>query len=61
MLSSIIFSIALFLSNKKLSISYSSFERQLFQRSGPLADIVKRVVFKNVRGTEKFIKEKLVG
>ena len=34
---------------------------QLFQRSGPLADISKCVVFRNVRGTEKFIKEKLVG
>ena len=46
---------------KKLSISFSSFERQLFQRSGHLADIAKRVVFRNVRGTEKFIKEKMVG
>ena len=61
MLSSIIFSLALFLNSKKLSISFSSFERQLFQRSGSLADITKRVAFRNVRGTEKFIKEKLVG
>ena len=61
MLSSIIFSLALFLKNKKLSISFSSFERHLLQRSGPLADIAKRVVFRNVYGTEKFIKEKLVG
>ena len=28
---------------------------------GPLSDIANRVVFRNVRGTEKFIKEKLVG
>ena len=61
MFSSIIISLALFLNSKKLSISFSSFERQLFQRSGPLADIANRVVFRNVRGTEKFIKEKLVG
>ena len=60
MLSSIIFSLALFLNNKKLSISFSSFERQLFQRIGPLADIANCVVFKNVGGTEKFIKEKFV-
>ena len=33
----------------------------MLQRSGPLADIAKRVVFRNVYGTEKFIKEKLVG
>ena len=59
--SSIIISLALFLNSKKLSISFSSFERQLFQRSGPLADIAKRVVFRNVRGTEELIKEKLVG
>ena len=61
MLSSIIFSLALFLNSKKLSTSFSSFERQLFQRSGPLAEIAKLVVFSNVHGTEKFIKEKLVG
>ena len=61
MLSSIIFSLALFLNNKKLSISFSSFERQLFQRSGPLAGTANRVVLRNVPGTEKFIKEKLVG
>ena len=34
---------------------------QLFQRSGPLADIANRVVLRNIRGIEKFIKEKLVG
>ena len=61
MLSSIIFSLALFLNNKKLSIFFSYFERQLFQRNGSLADIAKRVVYRNVRGNEKFIKEKLVG
>ena len=63
MLSSIIFSLTPFLKlyGKKLSISFSSFERQLFQRIGPLADIARRVVFRNVRGTEKFIKEILVG
>ena len=33
----------------------------MFQRTGPLADIANRVVFSNVRGTKKFIKEKLVG
>ena len=33
----------------------------MFQRSGLLADIAKRVVFRNVRATEKFIKENLVG
>ena len=27
---------------------------------GPLADIVNRVNFRNVRNTQKFIKEKLV-
>ena len=61
MLSSIIFSLALFLNSKKLSISFSSFERQFFQGSGPLADIANRAVFRNVRGTEKFLEEKLVG
>ena len=40
---------------------FSFFERQLFQRSGHLADIANRVVCRNVRGTDKFIKEKLVG
>ena len=60
-LSSIICPLALFLNSKKLPISFSSFERQLFQRSGPLDDIANRLVFRNVRGTEKFIKEKLVG
>ena len=60
MLGSIIFSLAYFLNSKKLSIFFSSFERQLFQRSGPLANIAKRVVFRKVRGTEKFVKEKLV-
>ena len=57
----IIFSLALFLNSKKLSIYFLFFERQLFQKSGPLADISNRVVFRNVRGTDKFIKEKLVG
>ena len=33
----------------------------MFQRNGPLADIAKRVVFRKVCGTEKFIKKKLVG
>ena len=33
----------------------------MFQRIGPLADIANRVVFRNICGTEKFIKEKLVG
>ena len=61
MLSSIIFSLALSLNSKKLSISFYSLESQLFQRSGPLADIAKHVVFRNVRGTEKFIKGELVG
>ena len=61
MLSSVIFSLALFLNSKKLSISFSSFEEQSFERSETLANIAKRVVFRNVRGTEKFIKEKLVG
>ena len=60
-LSSIIFSLGLFLSSKKLSTSFSFFERQLFQRSGSLADIANHVVFRNVCGTEKFNKEKLVG
>ena len=61
MLISIIFSLALFLNSKKLSIYFSFFDGQLFQRSGPLAEIANRVVFRNVRATEKFIKEKLVG
>ena len=61
MLSSIIYSLALVLNSKKLSISFSSFERQLFQSSGPIAHIANRVTFRNVRGTEKFIKERLVG
>ena len=46
---------------KKLSISFSFFKRQLIQRSGPLAEITNLAVFKNFRGTEKPIKEKLVG
>ena len=61
LLSSIIFSSALCLNSKKFSISFSIFERQPFQRIGPLADIENRVVFSNVRGNETFIKEKLVG
>ena len=60
-LSSSIFSLAHFLNSKKLSIFFSSLERQLFQRSGPLANIASQVVFRNFCGTEKFIKEKLVG
>ena len=43
-----------------LLIPLSFFERQLFQRSGRQAEIANRVVFKNVRGTKKFFKEKLV-
>ena len=43
-LSSIIFSLALFSNIKKLSIPFFAFERQLFQRSEPLADISKRFV-----------------
>ena len=54
-LSSIIFFVDLCLNSKKLSISFSFFERQLFQRIGPLADIANRVVFRNVHDTEKFI------
>ena len=54
-LSSIIFFVDLCLNSKKLSISFSFFERQLFQRIGPLADTANRVVFRNVHGTEKFI------
>ena len=61
MLSFIIFSLALCLNSKKLSTSFSSLEKQLFQRSGHLADIANRVLLRNVLGTEKFIKEKLVG
>ena len=60
-LSSIIFFVDLCLNSKKLSISFSFFERQLFKRSGPLADIPNRLVFRNVGGTKKFIKKKLVG
>ena len=41
------------------SMSFSSFE-QLFQRIGPLTDIVNCEVFSNLHGTEKFIKEKFV-
>ena len=52
---SIIFSLTLFLNSKKLSITFSSFKRQLFQRSGPLADIANREVFRDVCDTEKFI------
>ena len=43
-----------------LSISFTFFERQLFQESGLLADIANRVVFRNVYGTEKFINDKLL-
>ena len=57
-LNSIIF-LALCLNSKKLSISFSFFERQVFQRRGPIADIANRIVFRNVRDTEKFFKEKL--
>ena len=58
---SILVSLALFLNSNKLSISFSFFERQLFQRSGPLADTANHVVFGNIYGTEKFIQGKLVG
>ena len=30
----------------------------MFQSSGPIAHIANRVTFRNVRGTEKFIKER---
>ena len=49
------------LNSKKLLISFSFFERQLFQRIVSLVDIGNRVTFRNIRGTEKFIKEKSVG
>ena len=61
LLSSIIFSLALCLNSKKFYFSFLFFERQLLQIIGPLADIANRVVFRNIRGNEKFIKEKLVG
>ena len=56
-LSSIIF-LSLCLNSKKLPISFLFFERQLFQRRGPIADIANRIVFTNVRDIEKFFKEK---
>ena len=50
-----------FLNIKKLIISFSFSEKQLFQRIGPLTDIANRVVFRNGRDTEKLIGEKLMG
>ena len=43
-LSSIIFSLALFLNIKSYQFLFSLFERQLLQRSEPLADLSKRFV-----------------
>ena len=54
------FSLALCLNSKELSISFLVFERQLFKRIGPLTNTAKCVVIRNVPGTEKFIKEKLL-
>ena len=61
MLSSIILSLVICLNSKRESISFSFFERQLFQRVGPLTDIANSVVFRNIGRPENFIKEKLVG
>ena len=55
------FSLALFWNSKNLLILFTYFDRQLFQRIGPLTDIANREVFRDVRGSEKFIKEKFVG
>ena len=61
MISSIILSLVICLNSKRKSISFSFFERQLFQRVGPLTDIANRVVLRNIGRPENFIKEKLVG
>ena len=49
---SIIFSLPLCLNSKKLEISFSSIERQFFQRIETLIDIASSEVSRNDRGTE---------